>query len=70
MKRWRKRCLAPKHPDCSIFPIFVSWEQPQRKLLISLGEKISPGSLYKYCNLLCTVHLEPLRTYLLEIIHH
>lgn len=32
-------------------------------------ERISPGSTYKYCNLLCGVHLEPLRTCLLEIIH-
>lgn len=65
-----ERCAASDCSDGSIFPIFVSCEQPQRKLLICLGAKRRPCSLYTFCNLLRSGHLEPLRTCLLELIHH
>lgn len=65
-----ERCVASYCSDSSIFPIFVSCEQPQRKLLICLGVKHCPCSLYIFCNLLWSGHLEPLRTCLLELVHH
>lgn len=39
-------------------------------MLICLGVKRCPCSLYTFCNRLWTGHLEPLRTSLLELIHH
>lgn len=70
MKRLRPGVWALSAQTAAYFPHLSAVSGPRGNCsYVWERERISPGSTYKYCNLLCSVHLEPLRTCLLEIIH-